>query len=57
MSFDEKRESELFDLILDVVNKIDPEIIDKSNQDNQEKIKQLSAFLKMVAFPYASEKY
>ncbi len=55
MSFDEKKESELLDLIVKILGMIDGELInDKS--DTQEVLKNLIEFLKLVNFPYAEER-
>ena len=55
MSFDEKKESELLDLIVKILGMIDGELInDKS--DTQEVLKGLIEFLKLVNFPYAEER-
>jgi hypothetical protein len=56
MSFDEKKESELLDLIVKILAMIDAELTnDKS--DTQEILKSLIEFLKLVNFPYAEERY
>ncbi len=56
MTFDEKKESELLDLIVKILGMIDSELInDKS--DTQEVLKGLIEFLKLVNFPYAEERY
>ncbi len=55
MSFDEKKQSELLDLIVKILGMIDPELInDKS--DTNEILKGLIEFLKNVNFPYAEER-
>jgi hypothetical protein len=55
MSFDEKKESELLDLIVKTLIMIDPELVpDKS--DTGEILKQLIDFLKVVGFPYAEDR-
>ncbi len=55
MSFDEKKEYELLDLIIRVLSMIDPELnVDKS--DTNEIFKVLIEFLKVVNFPYSGEK-
>jgi hypothetical protein len=55
MSFDEKKEYELLDLIVRVLSMIDADLnVDKS--DTNEIIKNLLDFLKVVNFPYSGEK-
>jgi hypothetical protein len=55
MSFDEKKEYELLDLIVRVLSLIDSELnVDKS--DTNEVFKTLLEFLKVVNFPYSGEK-
>ncbi len=55
MSFDEKKEYELLDLIVRVLSMIDAELnVDKS--DTGEVFKTLLDFLKVVNFPYSGEK-
>lgn len=55
MSFDEKKEYELLELIVKILSMIDPELsTDKS--DSNENLKVLLDFLKVVNFPYAGER-
>jgi hypothetical protein len=55
MSFDEKKESELLDLIVKILTMVDNELVpDKS--DTGEILKQLIDFLRVVGFPYAEER-
>ena len=55
MSFDEKREYELLDLILNVLAMIDSELA-PNRSDHNEIIKTLTEFLNLVNFPYSGEK-
>ncbi len=55
MSFDEKREYELLDLILNVLTMIDPELA-PNRSDHAEIMKTLIEFLKLVNFPYSGDK-
>lgn len=56
MSFDEKREYELLDLILNVLAMIDAEL-SPNRSDHAEIMKTLTEFLKLVNFPYSGDKY
>lgn len=55
MSFDEKREYELLDLILNVLGMIDAEL-SPNRSDHAEIMKTLTEFLKLVNFPYSGDK-
>ena len=55
MSFDEKREYELLDLILNVLGMIDAEL-SLNRSDHAEIMKTLTEFLKLVNFPYSGDK-
>ncbi len=55
MSFDEKREYELLDLILNVLTMIDAEL-SPNRSDHIEIMKTLIEFLKLVNFPYSGDK-
>jgi hypothetical protein len=55
MSFDEKREYELLEIILNVLAMIDAELT-PNRQDHNEIIKVLTEFLSLVNFPYSGEK-
>ena len=56
VSFDEKREYELLELIVKVMSMIDAELtVDKS--DTNEVFKVLLEFLNVMRFPYANQKY
>jgi hypothetical protein len=55
MSFDEKREYELLDLILNVLTMIDAELA-PNRSDHAEIMKTLTEFLKLVNFPYSGDK-
>ena len=55
MSFDEKKESVLLDLIVIILGMIDQELIN-NKADTQEVLKGLIEFLKLVNFPYAEER-
>jgi hypothetical protein len=55
MSFDEKKEYELLELIVKVLSMIDKELsVDKS--DTNEVFKVLLDFLKVVNFPYGGDR-
>jgi hypothetical protein len=55
MSFDEKKEYELLEIIVRVLSMVDSDLsVDKS--DTNEVIKTLLDFLKVVNFPYSGEK-
>ena len=55
MSFDEKREYELLEMIVKALSMIDTELsVDKS--ETAEVFKTLMEFLKVVNFPYSGEK-
>lgn len=56
MSFDEKKEYELLEIIMKVLQMIDEDLKISKNDNEQQVLKKILDFLKVVNFPYSNEK-